>query len=101
MERERRDSKAGGNVLLMQYGIGRNPRTQLCGQLMTLLGIGFRHQNYEFVASVSRNDIVTPAVLLQNMGHTLQHNVPVQVAVEIVDELEAVQIQQNHRERPA
>jgi hypothetical protein len=68
---------------------------------MTLLRISFRHQDYEFVATVPGDDVGTPAVLFQNAGHALQHNIAVQVAIEIVDELKPVQIHQDHGERPA
>src|SRR6266853_2240327 len=101
MYRECRDSQAGGNILLMQYSVGRDPRSQLCRELMTLLRISFRHQDYEFVATVPGDDVGTAAVLFQDTRHTLQHNIAVQVAIEIVDELEPVQIHQDHGERPA
>src|SRR5579872_2396511 len=68
---------------------------------MTLLRISFRHQDYEFVASVSRDDVGTAAVLFQDAGHTLQNDIAVKVAIEIVDELEAIQVHQDHRKRPA
>src|ERR1700674_3082240 len=48
--RKRCYSKAGCDVLLPQHGVGGDPGAQLRGQLMTLLGIGLGHQNYETVA---------------------------------------------------
>src|SRR5258708_12593154 len=100
MYRECRDSQAGGNILLMQYRVGRDPRSQLCRELMTLLRISFRHQDYEFVATVPCDDVGTAAVLFQDTRPTLQHNIAVQVATETVDQLDPVHIHQAPVHRP-
>src|SRR5260370_42556810 len=74
---------------------------QLGSGLWPLWGCGFGHQDYELVAAISGYDIRTATVLMQNMSHTLEYDVAVQMAIKIIDEFEAVQVHQNHREGPA
>ena len=73
------------------------PRS-LLAKLARLFHGGFRHQDHEFVAAVTRDNIGTAAILLENVAHALQYHVAFEVAVEIVHELEAVEVHQDERE---
>jgi len=57
-----------------------------------LIDCCFGHQDYEFVAAVSCYYIGAAAVLLENVGYSLQDYVAFEVAVEIVYEFEAVEV---------
>ena len=94
-----RDSEAGGDVLVAQEWIGRDPAAKFVRQLAGLLDTGFRHEDDEFVASITSNHIRAAAVLLKNMTYPLQHHVAFEVTVEIVDELEVVEVHKHKRQR--
>ena len=76
-----------------------DPGAQLAGQLPRLLDACFRHEDDEFIATVARNHVGTPAILLKNMADALQHDVTFEMPVKIVHELEAVEIHQHQSKR--
>ena len=67
----------------------------------TLFGGRLRHQDHKLIAAVTGHHVRAPATLLQNVPDAVQYQVAFDVAVEIVDELKAVQIDQHQREGPA
>ena len=98
VHRETGDAEAGGDIFVAQQRIGGDPAAQLAGELDGLLDAGFRHEDDEFVAAVTRDDIGAAAILFENVADALQDDVAFQVAVEIVDEFEAVEVHQDQRE---
>src|SRR5580700_11625896 len=95
------DTKAGADVFLAQEGIGGNPAAKLGGQLPSVLHVGLRHQDDEFVSAVTGNDIGTAAIGFEDVADTLENEIAFQVAVEIVDELEAVEVHQDESKSAA
>ena len=71
---------------------------QLAGELARLFDVGFGHQDDEFVAAVAGDDVGAAAILFEDVADALKNDVAFEVAVEIVDELEAVQVDQDQRE---
>jgi len=98
MERIAGDTEAGGNVLLAEKRIGGNPAAQLRSQLASLLHGGLRHEDNEFVAAVAGDDIRAAAVAFEDLPDALENQVAFEVAVEIVDEFEAIQVHEDERE---
>ena len=94
------DAEAGGDVLVAQQRIGGDPAAQFVGELASLLDGRFRHENHEFVAAVARHHVRAPAILFEDVADALQDDVALEVAVEIVDEFEPVEVHQDERERP-
>ena len=101
MQRIAGDAEAGGNIFFAQKWIGRNPATQLRSKLPRLLHRSFRHQNYKFVAAVTRNHVRTAAIRFQNLSNALQHQVAFEVAIEIIYEFEPVKVHQHQRKGAA
>ena len=95
---KRGDAEAGGDIFIAQQRIGGDPAAQLAGELHGLLDAGFRHEDDELVAAVTRDDIGAAAILLENVADALQHDVAFEVAVEIVHEFEAVEVHEDERE---
>src|SRR5713101_4402971 len=91
MERITGDAEAGGDAFLAKQRVRGNPRAQLGGKLAGVFDVGLGHQDDELVASIAGNGVGTPAILLEDVSHALKNQVALEVAVEIVDELEAVQ----------
>src|SRR5205085_10274920 len=85
-------AEAGADVLPAQQRIGGNPGAQVAGKLACVLHGGFWHQDDEFVAAITRDDVGAAAIGFENLADTLKNQVAFQVAVEVIDELEAVQI---------
>ena len=79
--------------------IGGDPGAQLARQLPGLLDACFRHEDHEFIATIARHHVGTPAILLKNMADALQHHVAFEVPVKIVHEFEAVEVHQHQRKR--
>src|SRR5271157_2555185 len=98
VERIAGDAKAGGDVLLAEKRIGGNPAAQLGSQLAGLLHGGFRHEDDELVAAVAGDNIRAAAVAFENLSDALENQVAFQVAVEVVDEFEAVQVHEDESE---
>ena len=89
------DTKTGADVFLAQQRIGGYPPAQFCRQLPGVLHVGLRHQDDEFVSAVTGNDIGTAAIGFEDVADTLENEIAFQVAVKIVDELEAVEVHQD------
>src|SRR5207247_9135647 len=87
------DAEAGGDVLFPEEGIGGDPTAKLHGELAGVLHVGLGHENDELVAAVASDDIGAAAVLLEDVADALEAGVPFEVAVAIVDEFEAVELQ--------
>src|SRR5208283_1966812 len=92
------DTEAGGDVLLAKQRIGGNPAAQFGGKLASLLHGGFRHEDDEFVATVACHDIGAATVAFENLANALKNKVAFQVAIKIVDKLEAVQVHEDEGE---
>src|SRR5437667_2972207 len=95
------DAEAGGDVLFAEEGIGGDPTAKLHGELAGVLHVGFGHEDDELVAAVASDDIGAAAVLLEDVADALEDEVAFEVAVEIVDEFEAVEIHEDKREGAA
>src|SRR5450432_2791467 len=100
MDRESRNAKTGGNILVPQKRIGCHPAPKFACELSSLLHSGFRHQDNELISAVARHHIGPPTVLFEYVSHALKHNVAFQVSVEIINELEAVEIHQDQCKWP-
>ena len=98
MQRETGDTEAGGNILVAQERIGSDPAAKFAGELDGLFDAGFGHEDYEFIAAVTGDYIGAAAILFEDVADALQDDVAFQVAVEIVDEFEAVEVHQDERE---
>src|SRR5271170_3287654 len=66
-----------------------------------MLHVGFRHENDEFVAAIASDDIGAAAIRFKNMADALENEIAFEVAVEIVDELKAVEVHKDEGERAA
>src|SRR5258708_30097671 len=66
-----------------------------------LLHGGFWHENYEFVAAVASDNVGTAAIGFENLADALENEVAFEVAVKIVNELEAIEVHQDQSERTA
>ncbi len=95
---ESRDPETGGDVFIAQQRIGGDPAAQLIGELAGLLDAGFRHEDDELIAAIARDHVRAATILFENVAHALKDHVPLEVPVEIVYELEAVQVHQHERE---
>ena len=69
--------------------------------MQPLLGVGFRHQDHEFVAAIPCDHIRAAAALLERFAETLENQIAFQVSLEVVDEFESVHVDQRQRERPS
>ena len=95
------DTEAGGDILLAQQGYRRKPSRAACWPVGGLLHGGFRHEDDEFVAAVAGNDVGAAAIRFENVADALQDEVAFEVAVEIVDEFEAVEVHQHQSKSAA
>src|SRR5216684_6564162 len=95
MERVAGDPKAGADVFFAEERIGGDPAAKLEGQLAGVLHVGLGHEDDEFVSTVARDDVGAAAIGLQNMADALENEVAFEVAVEIVDKLEAVEVHED------
>src|SRR5258708_20761267 len=66
-----------------------------------MLHRGFGHQDDELVAAVAGDEIGAAAIGFENLADALENDVAFKVAVEIVDEFEAVEVHEYERERAA
>src|SRR5713226_8567363 len=101
VERITRDAEAGADVFLAQQRIGGNPAAELTRQLPRMFHGGFRHQNDEFVSAVAGDNVGAPAIGLQDLPDALENQVALEVPVEIVYELEAVEVHEHQRKGAA
>ncbi len=101
MERVTGDAEAGADIFLAKEGIGGDPAAQLEGQLTGVVHVGFGHEDDEFVAAITRDDVGPAAIGFQDVADTLENEVAFEVAVEIVDKLEAVQVHEDKSEGAA
>src|SRR5215470_2413621 len=95
MQRIAGDTETRGNVFFTEQWIGRNPASQLRGKLARLLHRGFRHENHKFVAAVASYHIRPAAIRFENLSDALQNKVSFEVAIKIVDKLEAIEVHEN------
>ncbi len=58
------------------------------------------HEHHEFVAAEARNHVARPHAGLESRAHLLQQLVPRFVPQRVVDVLEAVEVDEHHREFP-
>ena len=72
------DTKAGADIFLAEKRIGGNPSTEFGGQLASLFHGGFRHEDDEFVSTVTGNDIGAAAIGFEDLADALQDEVAFQ-----------------------
>ena len=63
--------------------------------------VDFVQQHDELIAAKPRHDIARPQATLQTLGHLDQQSVAVGVTERIIDDLEAVEVDEQHRALPA
>jgi hypothetical protein len=66
-----------------------------------VLHVGFGHENDELVSAVAGDHVGAAAVRFKDVAYTLKNEVAFEVAIKIVDELEAVKIHEDESEGPA
>ena len=76
------------------------PLAQALGQHLGLFGAGFRHQDYELVAAVTRHHVRLPRLLLEQAADAGQHEIALEVAHGVVDFFEFVEVDEHHGEWP-
>src|SRR5258708_32716591 len=101
VERITSDAETGADIFFAKKRIGGDPTAELRGELAGLLHGGFGHQDDELVAAVAGDDIGAAAIGFENLADALENEVTFKVAVEIVDEFEAVEVHEYERERAA
>src|SRR5690349_16204525 len=95
------NAEAGADIFFAQKRIGGNPSAELAGELAGVLHRGFWHENDEFVAAVARDDVGAAAIRFENLANALENQVAFEVAIEIIDEFEAIQVHKHQREGAA
>src|SRR5271169_4351928 len=63
--------------------------------------VGLRHQDDEFVAAIAGHDIGTTTIRFEDVADALENEVPFEVSVKIIDELEAIEVHQYEGEGAA
>src|SRR5579863_1344957 len=92
MHGETGDTKAAGDEMFLQHGIGRKPEAQTFGKDLGLLDSGFGHENDELVAAVAGDHVGLPAFLLEQSPHAGKHEVSLEMPQRVVDFLEFVEV---------
>src|SRR5579862_271188 len=95
MYRETCNPEARRHILVSQQGIGRDPSSKLARELPGLLNRGLWHQNDELISPIAGYHIRPPAVLFENVPHSLQNHVTFEMAIEIVYKLEPIEVHQH------
>jgi hypothetical protein len=81
--------------VLLAKDAGDDPLRDLLGAVV----VGIGHEHDELVTAVARNDVAGADVVLDRRGDVAQNAVAVGVSVPIVDRLELVEVEHQHRER--
>ncbi len=79
----------------------RPPRREPLGEREGILGVGVGRDDRELVAADPGRDVTCPLALHECARDRLKHAVAGLVAVSVIDELEAVEVEHRERERPA
>ena len=94
---------AGGGVTLVAAQLQRLAEhlQQVAGDAFDVVGFGgFIENDDEFVAAEPRHDVARAQCMAQPVGDLHQQEVAGVVSQRIVDDLEAVEIDEQHRELP-
>ena len=99
-----RDADAGGDVealALDQAGLGDGGRTASSRDRFGVLGLVDLEQDGELVAAEAAHQVAVAHGAAQPAGERLQHAVADGVAERVVDHLEAVEVEEEHRQAGA
>ncbi|MNI51173.1 hypothetical protein D3C73_1058820 [compost metagenome] len=79
--------------------LGRQGQTHALGDGRSLVQMGLDQDDQEFLPAVTEDEVAGADVLGHGLGHLAQHLVADRMAVRVIDPLEVVDVQQQHRQR--